>query len=62
MEYRKIAWSTGVLAATLLCMSAGQARAEGTPAFDAYYSNHPKEWYDAASEVDYFNPSITRSW
>jgi hypothetical protein len=62
MEYRKIGWSTGLLATTLVLMSASQARAEGTPSFDAYYSNHPKEWYDAASEVDYFNPSITRSW
>ena len=39
-----------------------QARAEGTPSFDAYYSNHPKEWFDAVSEMDYFNPSLTRSW
>ncbi|HEX8706225.1 MAG TPA: endonuclease [Myxococcaceae bacterium] len=62
MECRKIGWSHRVLAAALVLMSASQARAEGTPTFDAYYSNHPKAWYDAASEIDYFNPSITRSW
>jgi hypothetical protein len=62
MECRKIGWSQSVLAAALVLMSASQSRAEGTPTFDAYYSNHPKAWYDAASEVDYFNPSITRSW
>jgi hypothetical protein len=62
MESRKIVWRQGVLSAALVLVFATQARAEGTPPFDAYYSNHPKEWYDAASEVEYFNPSITRSW
>lgn len=62
MESLQIEWRHSVLSAALVLMFAGLARAEGTPPFDAYYSNHPKEWYDAASEVDYFNPSITRSW
>jgi hypothetical protein len=62
MESRKNPWRQGVLPAALVLMFATQAWAEGTPAFDAYYSNRPKEWFDAASEVEYFNPSITRSW
>ncbi len=62
MECHKIRWSHRVLATALVLMFASQARAEGTPPFDAYYANHPKEWFDAASEIDYFNPSITRSW
>jgi hypothetical protein len=62
MESRKPEWRTGVLPAALTLLLASQAWAEGTPSFDAYYSNHPKEWFDTASEVDYFNPSITRSW
>jgi len=62
MESRKMEWRRGVLPAALTLMLASQAWAEGTPSFDAYYSNHPKEWFDAASEVDYFNPSLTRSW
>ncbi|MBN1207334.1 MAG: endonuclease [Myxococcaceae bacterium] len=49
-------------AAVLVLALASVARAESTPTFDANYSSHPKEWYDAVSEVDYFNPSLTRSW
>jgi len=62
MESRKIEWRGGLLPAALTLMLASQAWAEGAPSFDAYYSNHPREWFDASSEVDYFNPSITRSW
>jgi hypothetical protein len=62
MESRKFEWRRGVLPAALTLMLASQAWAEGTPTFDAYYSNRPREWFNAASEVDYFNPSITRSW
>ncbi len=51
-----------VLPAALMLMMASQALAEGTDPFDAYYSNHPAAWYDEASEIDYFNPSITTSW
>nr|WP_225938020.1 endonuclease [Myxococcus sp. RHSTA-1-4] len=40
----------------------GVARAESTPTFDANYASHPKSWFDAVSEADYFNPSLTRSW
>lgn len=40
----------------------GAALANSTPSFDNYYSNHPKEWFDASSEVDYFDTALTRSW
>ncbi len=40
----------------------GAALADSTPSFDSYYSNHPREWFDASSEVDYFNTALTRSW
>ncbi|HVG59043.1 MAG TPA: endonuclease [Hyalangium sp.] len=62
MEPRKIEWRHGALSATLVLVFATQAWGEGTPPFDAYYSNRPAEWFDAASETEYFNPSLTRSW
>lgn len=52
---------TALMAAMALSLS-GQALAEGSPTFDASYSNRPKAWYDKVSVSDYFNPSITRSW
>lgn len=62
MESRKIEWRHGALSATLVLVFATQAWGESTPPFDAYYSNHPKAWFDAASETEYFNTSLTRSW
>lgn len=38
------------------------AQAGGSSGFDSYYSQHPKAWFDAASEIEYFDTSVTPSW
>lgn len=50
------------LPVVLALAAAGLAQAGSTPSFSTYYSQHPKEWYDAVSETDYFDTSLTTSW
>jgi endonuclease/exonuclease/phosphatase family metal-dependent hydrolase len=56
--HRPLSKSLAILALAF----ASPALAESTPTFNPQYSHQPKAWYDAVSEMDYFNPSLTRSW
>lgn len=60
--HRLVPRSVSLFTAVLVLALAGVARADSTPAFDANYASHPKTWFDAVSETDYFNTSLTRSW
>jgi endonuclease/exonuclease/phosphatase family metal-dependent hydrolase len=62
MEARKPKLHPCVLSVLLGLAVPGTALAESPPPFDDYYSNHPWEWFEASSELDYFNTSLTRSW
>jgi len=60
----KTAMKAGI--ATLMALSPlllPQAQASSsTPGMNAHYSTHPVEWYDAVSEIDYFNTNLTTPW
>ncbi|MCY1022733.1 endonuclease [Pyxidicoccus sp. MSG2] len=62
MEAHKSRHPLLVLSVLLGLVLPGAALAESTPSFDNRYSNRPAEWFDAVSEMDYFNTSLTRSW
>ncbi|MDC0714646.1 endonuclease [Stigmatella sp. ncwal1] len=62
MMFRRLSEPYRLPLFTAVLLLTGAAGAESTPAFDAAYASSPKSWFDAVSESDYFNPSLTRSW
>lgn len=62
LKNRRFTWRHSAVPLLAGMAVAGLALADSTPSFDTNASRHPKQWFDAVSETDYFNTSLTRSW